>query len=112
MGLNLVKKTYVKKDFGEHLTVILKEMCSRVGADYDKMPMQDKEQQWYYRYSWTEDDEIKFIEWLTNYLYASIKARRELMTITSKNKKRCKEVAQFFVFNYGWKRMARLAEQR
>ncbi len=102
MGLNLVKKTY-DNTFSEHLTIVLKEMCARVGANYDKLPMKDKEKKWFHLHTWTIKEQDDYIEWLANYLYTNTKARRELMTISYQSKKRCRDFAQFFVFNYGWK---------
>ena len=51
MGLNLVKKTY-NHTFREHTTIILREMCSRVSADYNKIPFADPEANYYNLYKW------------------------------------------------------------
>ena len=91
----------MNKKFGKHLTTILKEMCHRVGAKSNKIDF--KKEGWFCKYTWTEKEQDDFTDWLTKYLYNNHKARIDLMTITSKIKRYCKEAADMFVFNYGWK---------
>lgn len=90
-----------QSNFGPHLTVILKEMCKYVNADFDKIDF--KEDNWYYKYWWSEKKEEEFKDWLVNYMYNNSKARKELMTIPTKNKKHCQQFANGFILNYGWK---------
>lgn len=102
MGLNIPKKKYTN-NFKEHLTIILKKMCSMVGADYDRIEFNDPKYNWYESYCWnSEDDEKEFTEWLSNYMYTNAKARRELMSCPIKRKDRCKQFATHFVSWYGW----------
>ena len=86
---------------GEHLTIILKEMCSRVGASYDDVDFKDEE--WFLKYEWSDIEENYFIEWLANYLYKNKAAREELLRFPIKNKNKCIEAANQFSLNYGWK---------
>jgi hypothetical protein len=102
MGLNLVKKTY-KHNFGEHLTIVLKEMCSRVNADYEKIPFNEDGSNWFLRFEWSPDEENEFKKWLMDYLYSNSKSRREIMAYPVKTKKMCSRVANSFVSNYGWR---------
>jgi hypothetical protein len=85
----------------KHLDIILKKMCEEVGADFEKIDF--KKDRWFLDYTWSEEDEEEYTEWLTNYLYKNQEARKELTVIGLKNKKRCRECAKMFVFNYGWK---------
>jgi len=86
--------------FGEHFSLILKEMFRRVGADYDTFDF-DKEH-WYNDYHWTIEENEDFINWLTDYLYNNSKARKELMSYTRKNKKACRSTASWFNLMWGW----------
>lgn len=85
---------------GKHLEFVLREMSGRVGCDYDTHNWREPYQ--YQQYTWTKEEEIDFINWMTEYLYNNSRARRELMSIPRKNKKFCKEASQSFVYNYGW----------
>lgn len=88
-------------DFGEHLEKILRQMCLVVGADFDTIDF--KAPEWYYEHEWSEDDETKFTEWLRDYFYNNIDARRELLSRTTKNKKYTTDSAKEFIWMYGWK---------
>lgn len=89
------------KEFNKYLIVILKELCRRVGAKYEKIDFM--KENWFREYEWTEDEETDFKKWLLDYLYNNAEARRELTTIRRKNKKHCKSIADWFCFNHGWK---------
>lgn len=108
MGLNLVKKTY-NHHYGEHTTIILKEMCSRVGADYNRLPLEDRESHWYDLFTWTKEQEEEYKLWLIDYLYNNAKARKEVMAYSSKTKAHCRKCAETFLSWYGWKK-AHMAE--
>jgi hypothetical protein len=90
-----------KREIGEHLKHILKKMCNIVNADYKKINFQ--KDNWYHEYYWSEKEEIDFIEWLTNYLYTTKEARKEILYISGRSKIICNKAARQFVFNYGWK---------
>jgi hypothetical protein len=91
----------VENQFGKHLTIILKELCNWVSADYESMNF--KEDNWYMKYEWELEKEKSFKKWLADYFYNSQEARREMLTFPRKNKKRCSDSADWFVFQYGWK---------
>jgi hypothetical protein len=86
--------------FGKHLEIVLKEMCSRVGANYDYIDF--KKEQWFWDYEWTQEQETNFKRWLTDYLCNNKEARKELVLLSS-NKDNILKAATFFVMNYGWK---------
>jgi len=90
-----------KQDFEKNLTVILKEMCGRVGADFENMDF--KKENWFHDYSWTEAEQSGFRDWLTHYLLNNKEARMELLSFHTKDKKRCRKAAEEWVWNYGWK---------
>ena len=80
-------------------------MFARVGKQNalpEKIERLTKQPEWYMLFSWTEKEQEKFIDWLTDYLYKSKEARQEIMVFPRRNKKTCREAAQWFVFNYGW----------
>ena len=89
------------KDMPESFKVVLKEMCKRVKAPYTKINFDTPE--WYLEYSWTEEEQKDFIEWMVDYLYNNSKARREILSTPIKNKKLITKAVRFFVFDYGWK---------
>jgi len=47
-----------------HTTQVLKEMCKRVGADYDTIDF--SQDGWYLDHEWTIDEEKDFINWLAD----------------------------------------------
>ena len=93
----------INKDFGKHLTIILKKMSRIVKAYFNKIDFTEND--WYHKYSWTEKQEKDFIEWLTDYLYKSKEARWELLEFPyhPKNRKYLRDGAGQFVWQFGWK---------
>jgi hypothetical protein len=89
------------EDFNPYLSAILKEMCSRVGADHRKVNF--KKEYWFHEYAWSQVEEKKFEEWMVDYLYGSAPARKALMEIPWRNKAHIRKTVKFFLFNYGWK---------
>lgn len=85
----------------KHVIEILKKQCELVGANYKDIDFNDDT--WFFEYQWTKDQESEFIEWMTDYLSGNKEARRDLMNVPGKSKSLCKQVAQAFAFNFGWK---------
>ena len=83
----------------EYLVPILKEMCSRVNADYNKIDF--KEEEWFREYTWTQEQEKTFTQWLADYLHCN-KEVRKLFNILHNSKKKCREAAVEFVWFCGW----------
>jgi hypothetical protein len=81
--------------------VILFEMCQRVGADYYKINFQSSD--WFHQYTWTIYEENDYKVWLYDYLLGNPRARKEVMSYSSKNKKRLIEFVNMFVAMYGFK---------
>lgn len=84
-----------------YLEIILKEMCIRVGADYDKINF--TKDGWYSRHSWTEDEQDSFNKWLSKYLVNNKKISRVLYGITFRSLKSTKKAVDMFSLCYGWK---------
>lgn len=86
-----------EKIMGKHLKAILKEMCKRVKAPYTKMNFSKKN--WFLTYSWTEEEENDFREWLIKYVKKDKYARMELA-----GRSHCdvNKLVNEFIFNYGW----------
>jgi hypothetical protein len=84
-----------------HLKIILTEMYKRVKADPTKI--NTKEGDWLRKYSWTEQEQDSFAEWMTDYLYNNKEARKEILTQNIKSKKRIRLGVNGFLFNYGWR---------
>ena len=88
-------------EFSPHLSFILREMCRRVNANTFEIDFSSNN--WFWDYSWTKEEEKDFRQWLSGYLYGSKAARNEIMATNRKNLKHCRKVADFFVWNHGWK---------
>ena len=101
-----MEKKYKEKqekhsDHSKHLKVILKEMCKRVGADYDKVNF--KKAEWFMDYRWTDIEQESFMNWLIKYLKNNSEARKEILSMPSQsNKKHLEKCAMMFIFDYGW----------
>ena len=68
---------------------ILKKMCSYVGADFNEIDF--KSDYWYLKHQWTEEQENDFIHWLTEHHKKKHPPKKAL------------QLANEFVFNYGWR---------
>lgn len=88
------------RNFGPHLKEVLKKQCKIVGAKYSEIDF--KSDRWYMEYSWTEEVQDGFKEWMVNYLYKNNPAQRELLERTNQPKKRLREAVRWFLFSYGW----------
>jgi hypothetical protein len=86
---------------GEHLEKIMTKMCEVVGAKWEET--NPKEEGWFLKYSWTEEEESMFKEWFVDYLYKSNAARKEILNHNTKSKKLITKAVSEFLFNYGWK---------
>ena len=91
------------KKFGSHVEIILKKMCEYVNVNYDDLDFHNDEDPYYWKHMWTKRQEEDFRKWMADYLYNNTEARKEVMKFPIKRKKSCEGVANFFVFNHGWK---------
>ena len=91
----------LREKFSNHLVIILKEMCKRVGVDYDKVYFY--KDGWYSEHTWTEEEYDDFRKWLLDYLYNSTEARKQIMTFPYTTKKQIKKAVDMFGLQYGWK---------
>lgn len=86
---------------GIHLTVVLKEMCKRVGADFEKINF--KKTDWYRKHAWTVAEEDAFKKWLVGYWKKNSAARNEMLMLQSATTaNRLERAADGFLLNYGW----------
>lgn len=85
----------------QHLKAILTKMCEWVNADYNTIDF--SEQEWYYKYAWTDEQQNEFKGWMINYLRKNKEARYELLAFSTTDKKRLEKAVNEFIFNYGWK---------
>ena len=61
-----------------------------------------KKDDWYLEYSWDEETQDKFKEWLVDYLKDK-KASRSISNSYSNSKERRIKLANEFILMYGWK---------
>ena len=87
-----------------YLIVILRELCRRVGVSYFDVDFE--KHNWYMDHSWTDQEANSFQRWMSKYLYRTPGARKELMTISARDKSCTDEAAKWFVWNHGWKSQA------
>jgi hypothetical protein len=90
-----------KEIVDRELEYILKEMCKRVGADYDSIDF--KSQDWFLKYTWTEREQESFYKWLTELIYNAPQISMFLTGRRLKLVKLCKQASAEFIHNYGWK---------
>ena len=76
-------------------------MHTMVKGNYSKFNPTKKN--WYSKYSWTLKQEIKFEDWMVDYIYNNKEAKDELLDIHGKNKNLIRRAVRFFLLNYGWK---------
>jgi hypothetical protein len=79
---------------------ILQEMFKRVGQEYTEEFV--KQPYWFTKYSWTEEEQEDFENWLYTELKNNNLLRKETLANNTKSAKQLKRVAKAFVFNYGW----------
>ena len=80
---------------------ILRKMSQAVGVDWKEVDFFGRDYFW--DHSWTIEQEQEFTDWLADLLYEDKEARNVIMKYPRKNKKSCRDVAKFFVWNHGWK---------
>lgn len=93
----------------KHIEIIIREMCRRVGADFDSLVFtkthedMDVKEAWFMKHEWSEDEQDDFKKWLVEYLLNNAEARREIMKSSDKNMKKLEAAAGWFIFAFGWK---------
>jgi hypothetical protein len=90
-----------KTCLSDNLAIVLKEMCSRVDADFYKIDFMSAN--WFQKYTWTQIEENLFIAWLVGTLLVNKEMRQEIMAFPRKDKKSIEKFASDFVYNFGWK---------
>lgn len=90
----------MKNRIPKHTKIILKEMCKRVKAKYNKMKFDKPD--WFMKYSWTESQQDDFALWMHDYLMNNPEARREIMAFPRKDKKQVTGTVRMFLLNYGF----------
>jgi len=80
---------------------VLRKLCAVVKVDPNAVKFNSDD--WYREHTWTQAQEQRFVAWMANYLYTDTKARREISTVWTKDKKRCQDAAREFALWYGWK---------
>jgi len=84
------------------LEKVLKEMCRRVGAPYNSIDF--KEEGWYNRYAWTYEEEVDFVQWLTDQIMRNKEVRESLfVNPTHVTENIARKAAKEFVYQFGWR---------
>ncbi len=83
---------------------ILPEMFRRVSCITDDIKTFTQNENWYWLYEWTKNDEDDFIVWLSDYFKTNKKAFSLIgKSYIKNNKENRMRLATNFVANYGWK---------
>ena len=90
----------MKQKMGKHLEFILRDMCSRVGAKFNKIDF--KKPNWFMDYTWTQKQEDEFAKWMGDYLYTHKEAQDEVLASRISTKKLMSKAVMMFLFDYGW----------
>ena len=61
-----------------------------------------KREDWYLKNTWSDEQQIEFKNWLVDYLYNNLEARKEIMNVPIRNKKTIISVVDWFLLDYGW----------
>ncbi len=86
----------------EELVYVLEKMCSYVNADYNDINFDEDD--WYFKYEWTKEQETNFINWLTDEIRINNKIRKEISKLRYRpSKKRATLFANYFNMMFGWK---------
>ena len=83
------------------INYVLRKMCQSVDVDWKKVDFQERD--WYWKHTWTIEDQNEFKTWLSDLLYTDTKVRNQIMQHPIRNKTICRKTADWFVFQYGWK---------
>jgi hypothetical protein len=87
------------KEYGASLDSVLKDLCEAVGADYYTMDFAEND--WYFKHTWTMQDQLNF----KNKLVKKIKNNKKFYSniISVKSDKDINTGVEMFLFTYGWK---------
>ena len=93
----------VKNECGNTFASILKKQCDVIKVDVNKIKFTNN---WYSKFSWTEDQQNKFKTWFIKYLYGNLKRTREIATSPRaiyKSKKHIADLWSWWNLQWGWK---------
>lgn len=76
-------------------------MCKRVNVKFT--PDIIEGEHWYMKHEWTVAEMYEFQDWLAIHLFNNANARKLIMEHPIKDAKHCRDTANWFVLNYGWK---------
>lgn len=93
--MNLKMKTKTRKELIEEdwfMHTILQRMCEAADVCYEDVDFDDKD--WFRKHEWTEEQQDKFVEQLTQFILFCGKTSVE---------KIARDSAQFLMLDIGWK---------
>ena len=86
-----------------HTDVIFTKLFEMVNLDYKTVWKEYKDDpDWFTRNKWSAAKQVEFIEWLMGYFENNKGARRGLLSMPWKSRKRCYMAAVEFTLHYGW----------
>jgi len=85
-----------------HLNKVMNKMFSYVNEKYSSEIV--RQEDWYNKHTWTEKQQLDFVDWFVDYLYKDKEARNSILNTGSMriSKGRIRKAVWQFVFNYGW----------
>jgi hypothetical protein len=86
----------------DSIIYVLKKMCLYVNVVFEEINFE--EDNWYWKYEWTKEEEQDFIEWLANEIKSNNEIRKGLTRLPYRpSKARCSAFANHFNMMFGWK---------
>jgi len=71
--------------------------------EYDNVIVDDNDNQWFMQYSWTEEQQNEYEDWLYRFLWNTKEARAEIMSMPIRKKIIIDKTVSWFILNYGLK---------
>lgn len=88
----------------ERLKRIVLKQFSIIGKEdeVETTDFLDNKNPWFWKYTYTKEQEKEFAEWFENELYTDTDFRKFIMKIPKKSKKYIKDAVAWYLFLYGF----------
>ena len=95
-------KTLTDLHANPSMELIMRKMITEIGLTVHDIDFDDPA--WFSKHTWTEKQQNDFLEWLIEFLsdYSHLKEVAQFPFI-SKSLKMRKKIANWFIFQYGWR---------
>ena len=80
----------------------LEKQCSYVDVDLEDIDGKNKDDPFFLKHTWTEEEQDEFHDWLVEY-FKDRKVAKSLTNYSYLNKKKREKVASEWILSWGWK---------